>query len=228
MTDGRPAGFTRAYLELFERSAGQTAGPGQQVFFQFNPKEFQVSKKGSWKSSPTRGNRTAPPPEYTGPEPGSMTLEMFLDASDKADGDVSSDVQKLFEACSPTESSSSKDKPLPPGVKFGWDRVYFVGYLESVTAKYTLFRESGHPIRALCTLALKELPKETPRQNPTSGSMAEASYQVIAGDTLPGIAYREMGDARLWRELAESNRIDDPMRLRPGLLLLIPSQSRRD
>jgi nucleoid-associated protein YgaU len=224
MADGRPAGFTKAYLELFERSGSGGGGGGTRISFQFNPKEFQISKKAAWKSSPTKGNKKAPPPEYTGPEPASMTLEMFLDASDSESGDVSAEVQKLIDACAPTQASDSKEKPLPPGVRFGWDKVYFTGYMESVSAKYTLFRESGRPIRALCTISLKELPKEQAKQNPTSGGLsAQGSYQVVSGDSLPGIAYRELGDPQLWRLLAETNGIDDPMRLVPGRRLLVPS-----
>ena len=37
------------------------------------------------------------------------------------------------------------------------------------------------------------------------------------------MAYRAYGDAGLWREIAEANEIDDPMRLHPGTRLLIPA-----
>ncbi|MGH2689964.1 MAG: LysM peptidoglycan-binding domain-containing protein [Actinomycetota bacterium] len=220
---------THAYLELVERSgsgpgATTQSGGGTQIRFQFNPKEFQVAKKANWKSSPTKGNKNAPPPEYTGPDAASMTLEMFLDASDQSAGDVSKDVQKLFDACAPTASSDSKNKPLPPLVRFGWDKVYFNGYMESVNAKYTLFRQDGKPIRALCSITLKEFPKDQAKQNPTSGSeRAQRSVQVVAGDTLAGIAWREYGDPTRWRVIAEANGIDDPLRLLPATRLLVPS-----
>jgi hypothetical protein len=153
-----------------------------------------------------------------------MTLEMFLDASDQSSGDVSKDVQKLFDACAPTAASDSKNKPLPPLVRFGWDKVYFNGYMESVNAKYTLFRQDGKPIRALCSITLKEFPKDQAKQNPTSGSeRAQRSVQVVAGDTLAGIAWREYGDPTRWRVIAEANGIDDPLRLRPATRLLVPS-----
>jgi len=46
-----------------------------------------------------------------------------------------------------------------------------------------------------------------------------------AGDSLPAVAYREYGNPNLWRALAEANGVDDPLRLRPGTSLLVPSRS---
>src|SRR5207245_2610314 len=152
-----PAGLTRAYLELAEIKSSATgqvsAGAAKgKIEFQFNPKDFQLEKSAKWQSSNTAGSSKAPPAQYMGPDASSMTLEMFLDASEASGGDVSKDVQKLIDACIPTESSKSRDKPLPLAVRFGWDTVYFVGYVEKVTVKHTLFRSNGTPIRATCTL----------------------------------------------------------------------------
>ena len=224
-----PAGLAMAYLELDEikSSASGDTSPGASlgtIAFQFNPKDFQIDKTAKWKFNNAPGSSNAPPAQYLGADPASMTLEMFLDASEKPGGDVSKDVEKLMNACIPTESSKAKSRPLPPGVRFGWDKVYFSGYLEKVSAKYTLFRADGTPIRATCTITLKELPSTQAAQNPTSGALsAMAGRQVLAGDSLAGIAYQEYGDPTLWRLIAEANDIDDPMAILPGRYLLIPS-----
>ena len=212
----------KAYFELFEISSG--GGGGKKISFQFNPKELTVAKKAKWESKPTKGNKKAPPPEYVGPEAGSMSLEMFLDAYDNEGCDVPARVQDLLEACTPTQTSEASKTPKPPGVIFAWGKVYFRGYIESVSAKYTRFTPEGKPIRATVTVSLKELPKDNPKQNPTSGSLAAlGARQVVAGDTLAGIAYREYGDPNLWRAIADVNGIDDPMLLPPGTRLLIPA-----
>jgi nucleoid-associated protein YgaU len=102
--------------------------------------------------------------------------------------------------------------------------VGFPAYVASVTAKYTLFTPSGTPVRAVCTVNLEEIAGELSGQNPTSGALAARDTHVlIAGDTLPSLAYRAYGDAGLWREIAEANEIDDPMRLHPGTPLLVPA-----
>ena len=223
----KPSKTTNAYLEFTEA----LSGGGNIIFFDFNPKELQVTKKANWKSTPAKKGQ-APPPEYNGPEAASMTLEMFIDGSEdeEGDGDVSKLVDQLVEACTPTKSSTKNQKPKPPGVKFAWgQKTYLEGYMESVSAKYTLFRKGGKPIRAVCTIALKEFPKDINGQNPTSGALTTyGSTRVIEGDSLPGIAYREYEDPALWRAIAEVNRIDDPMRLSPGTRLLVPAATDAD
>ncbi len=213
----------KAYLELCEikTSKGITTvtGAGDKVTFQFNPKEFTVSKSANWKETVTRRSARA---QYLGPSPATMTLEMFLDGTEGG-VNVSERVRELMDACNPTATSTSRNRPLPPGVRFGWDKVYFEGYLVKVSAHYTLFKRDGTPIRALCTLEIKEVPAAPRRQNPTSGGVSShGSHAVVDGDSLPSIAFEEYGDAAHWRAIAEANRIDDPMRLVPGTRLLIP------
>jgi nucleoid-associated protein YgaU len=44
------------------------------------------------------------------------------------------------------------------------------------------------------------------------------------GDTISGIAHREYGDWRLWRIIAERNRIEDVRQIPQGKILLIPER----
>jgi nucleoid-associated protein YgaU len=199
-------------------------GPAEPIKFDFNPKELQVDKVAKWKFDAKPAAKKAPPSEYLGPDPASLTVEMFLDASEDPGGDVSETVKSLTDACIPTQNSKDKNKPLPKGVRFGWGNFSFTGYLEKVSAKYTLFRSNGTPIRAVCSIQIKELPNDAGTQNPTSGGLSTlGSRQVIAGDTLAGIAYQEYGDPNLWRAIAETNGIDDAFSVTPGTQLLIPS-----
>ena len=84
-------------------------------------------------------------------------------------------------------------------------------------ASYTLFSTTGVPIRATCRVHLNEIPSKTAGQNPTSGALtARRVHRVVAGDSLQFLAWREYGDATVWRAIAEANGIDDPARLEPG------------
>jgi nucleoid-associated protein YgaU len=51
-----------------------------------------------------------------------------------------------------------------------------------------------------------------------------ASYTVRSGDTLSGIAQRQLGDADRWPEIFALNRgvIRDPGRISPGQVLVLP------
>ncbi len=95
--------------------------------------------------------------------------------------------------------------------------------LSNLSVSYTLFDVDGKPLRATCALSIEEASVDPAGQNPTSGSKeARRTHRVVAGDSLPLLAWREYGDATAWRTIAYANDIDDPMRLTPGQELLVP------
>jgi nucleoid-associated protein YgaU len=227
--DTRRQQVERAALKMYESSpttgGRKLEGEIGKIDFQFNPKEVTIAKTAKWESKPATGAKKAAPPQFTGPEPGKLTLEMFFDATAKHDGSVVDAVDKLFSCCIATDKTHANDKPMPPLVVFTWGAITsFPAYVTSVSAKYTLFSAAGVPIRATCTVSLQEMPGEKGKQNPTSGALAARSiHRVVVGDTLASVAYSEYGDPTLWRQLASYNRIDDPLRLPLDSVLMLPS-----
>jgi nucleoid-associated protein YgaU len=201
-------------------------GEGE-IKFQFNPKEYTVRKGAQWERRPTKASEKVAMPEYIGPQPRSIDLEIFLDETDVASPKVEKKVELLFRCLVPTDRSRKAQNPSPPWVVFGWgSSIHLVAIVTSVNANYLLFRSDGTPIRAKCTISLEEVPTKAPRQNPTSGSLtARATHRVVAGDTLASIAFAEYDDPTRWRTIAEANDIDDPIRLRPGTELFVPPRS---
>ncbi|MER6529839.1 LysM peptidoglycan-binding domain-containing protein [Streptomyces sp. NPDC001508] len=217
-----------AYLELRTPPPGGSLTPGGpcgRIDFQFNPKELSLTKAAAWKRTPAKGAKSAGPPEYQGPQPSKLTVEMFFDASDTQDTSVVTAVEKLFACCVPTSETRQQQRSSPPWVVFHWGGLTgFPGYVSQVQAKYTLFTTSGVPIRAVCQVTMEEISGETPGQNPTSGALhARRVHRVRTGDTLALLAWREYGDPAGWRAIAEANGIDDPMRLPEGRELLLPA-----
>lgn len=223
---GRPK-LEHAFFELRAPGKGlNPGGPCGRIDFQFNPKELSIGKTAKWGRSPQNGNKNSGVPQFQGPEPSKLALEMFLDASDTHDDSVVKTVEKLFSCCVPTDESHEQKKSSPPWVIFHWGGLTsFTGYIHSVTVKYTLFTPDGLPIRGTATVNLEEIPKEEqPGQNPTSGALSvHRVHTVLTGDTLASIAWREYGDPGMWRAIATVNAIEDPMRLRAGSSLLVPA-----
>jgi nucleoid-associated protein YgaU len=205
---------------------GQARSGGEgEVVFMFNPKEFTISKAAQWQRRDQKGAQRASMPEFTGSQPGTMTLEIFLDKSEQANPSVAADVQRLLDTVTPLQKTISANKPSPPWVVFGWGQfMSFVAVVKQVSARYTMFKSDGTPTRATCTLQLEEVPTDPPpRQNPTSGALAATrGHRMVDGDTLQSVAQRQYGDVAQWRALADANGIDDPMRVLPGTQLLIP------
>lgn len=222
----------KAYLavvgELGPGAGGKTdiiPKSGERMEFLFNPKEYSITKS-------TRAPRPSSPsakgssqPQFTGPEPQSMSIEMFLDATEDAGTDLIKDyVTFLMESCSATSESRDQRQPSLPIVVFGWGTTTsFQAYIKQVSVKYTMFRQDGTPVRAVCTVQMEEVPSPDKGQNPTSGGeAARRSHTLVAGDTLASVAWTEYRDPNLWRAIAERNGIEDPMRTSSGQRLLMP------
>jgi nucleoid-associated protein YgaU len=220
--------FERAKLDLREPvpkekkhfAAGSSLGV---LDFDFNPKDYSMSLQGGWNFKPSKNSLE--PPEFTGTQPRSLEVEMFLDATDEAAGDVSKSVAMLMSAVRPTAKSRSAKKPFPPIVVFSWGAVKpFVGVVKQVSATFTLFRPSGEPIRATCKISMQEYEFPPPKTNPTSGALNSIrAHTVSLGDSLASIATAEYGSPTLWRAIASVNELEDPFNLRVGTELLIPA-----
>jgi nucleoid-associated protein YgaU len=214
----------KAYLVLMLPSKTGGSGNVGEFKFQFNPEKFTITKTANW----VRNHSTAAPeatmPEFQGAEPRSMEVQVFLDATDSPSASVTKDVERLFHCCTPLQQTVAKNRPSPPFVLFGWGKaIQFQAYVRSVTVEYKLFKQDGTPKRALATLSLEEVPHQAGRQNPTSGALSsQRTHTVVSGDTLQSIAYDEYRDPQLWRAIAKTNSVDDPLRLRAGTTLLLP------
>jgi nucleoid-associated protein YgaU len=208
------------------KSAGAKAGARRgAISFQFNPKEVTIAKSANWKRDAVTHAPKAGSAQFIGAEPCKLTVEMFFDATSSQDGSVVEAVEQLFSCCVPTEESLGAGHPSPPLVVLHWGEISsFTAFITSVSAKYTLFNGKGLPIRALCSVAMEEMPGEQFRQNPTSGSAdVRRVHRTVAGDTLASVAYAEYGDPTQWRALAAYNGIDDPLRVLAGTTLLLPA-----
>src|SRR3954453_16459834 len=81
------------------------------IDFQFHPKELTVSKSAKWDRGSQKNNEKTAPPQYKGPEPSKLSVEMFLDASD---GSVVRTIEQLFACCVPTAEALRKKPGSPP------------------------------------------------------------------------------------------------------------------
>ncbi len=194
----------------------------------FNPKEYTFAKRNQWKAGKNSGVNM-PKLEFSSGEPATLTLQLFFDSY--ADG---KDVREVYTDAiweMMLVDSSLKDKKnkkgRPPKVRFQWGKAWsFDAVLTSVNQRFTLFLPDGTPVRASLDVTFQQVKDEKlfPRQNPTSGGVGgERVWVVHEGDTLSWIAYKEYGDAGRWRVIADANQLNEVRRLRPGMMLAIPS-----
>ncbi len=102
----------------------------------------------------------------------------------------------------------------------------YMTQLQNVTVRYTRFTREGIPVRASVDLNMKEQPSLLGGlpTNPTSGGLpGRKSHTVSAGENLQSVAVDNYGAPGLWRKIAETNDIDDPLRVRPGAPVYLPN-----
>jgi hypothetical protein len=217
----------RAQLDLREPvKEGKGFKPGaslEVLSFLFNPKDYSMALSAGWNFKPNK--KPGAQPEFTGTQLRTLDVEMFLDATEQPDGDVSKTIDSLLDTVKPTQKSVSSNTPFPPVVVFSWGTAApFVGVVKSVTTNMTLFRQSGRPIRATCKISMQELKTTPARQNPTSGALnSTRTHTVVLGDSLASVANGEYGTPTLWRAIAIVNELEDPFGLQVGRQLLLPN-----
>jgi len=130
----------------------QTEGGGATVNFTFNPSSITLGRNLNWQPSKKSGNENYP---ALNPNVASYdTLDIsgvLFDASEKAGGSVSGKVAALHRLALNFDIGGKK---RPPRVRFEWQSTKFYGVISSFKAEYTLFNDSGKPVRAKITLQL--------------------------------------------------------------------------
>lgn len=163
--------------------------------------------------------------QYVGTSAMTLSMQLFFDDFGSAKGDVTPKIATLLKWQLPT--SKSGKRPAPPLINFQWGNKQlsaFQGVLTEVAVNYKLFRKDGTPIQAEVDITIEGEETEVARGNPTSHAIdSRRARTLTAGDSLQSIAYQELGNATYWRAIAELNGIDDPLRLVPGQVLLIPT-----
>ncbi len=190
---------------------------GMSIEALFNPKEYTVSKSVPWNPQAAAG-LDAPEMQFTTGQGETLALELFFDTYEKG-----SSVKRHTDAL---HKLALIDAELhrPPLVMVSWGALKFQGVVESISHRFTMFLESGTPVRATCTLSLREArsameqSNETKKQSPDHAKL----HAVRQGETLQAIAAVEYDDPGEWRRIADANGIDDPFRLQPGQRLIIP------
>jgi hypothetical protein len=141
---------------------------GPSVEAQFNPKELEVTRSVPWsktneanKSNSKQKETQGIHLEFTGAEGRSLTLELLFDNYEGGARGVSvvNQVQALETLASVREPGSKKEElKRPHRCVLVWGAVLprFNCVIESLSTKYTMFSPEGVPLRATCTVKLKE------------------------------------------------------------------------
>ncbi|HEX2088301.1 MAG TPA: LysM peptidoglycan-binding domain-containing protein [Solirubrobacteraceae bacterium] len=215
-----PPNFARARLDV---------EGGTRIECWLNPTTLQLTRTANYRETSGAGQSVASL-EYLGGDAEALSVELVLHAEDARTGaDVRQRIETLQGLLEPTEEVPGRDQGRPKTVSLVWGQfVSFLAVCESVDVVIELFEADGTPLRAIVTLRLVQFAPDPGQsagegQNPTTRALQRRRQHTIRrGDTLASIAYAHLHDPMRWREIAEANELDDPLKLVPGERLTIP------
>lgn len=210
--------LVKAKLEFHDKVKGASG-----LEFQFNPTEMTMQKSAQPVQQKTASGNAPDPQHVTGGPAVLKFSTLWFDTYEEGTSVYAKYISKL-------ERMAHVDEELhrPPHVLFMWGANFgakadqtptFVWQLADFSVTYTMFLPDATPVRASCTLTLKEVPQK-PKQLKSPDTAHVRLLQ--RGDTLQAIAAAEYDDPAQWRRIADANGIDDPLNLMPGRRLLIP------
>ncbi len=183
-TPSTPFAPASSHIWIGSIDAGSEEGGKLTVKAQYNPATLEISQSIAWKKpeAATQGGGTAPASatakpdenymaqEYTGSDGRTMSIELLFDGFETggkisgADAGVTvlamvGRLETLSRVQDPKSSDEKKRRPHHCVVVWGGaggalER--FTCVIESLTTKYTMFSSAGVPLRATCTVKLKE------------------------------------------------------------------------
>lgn len=189
----------------------------ERIDVMFNPTEYSMgsSNKYSFKMTP---GLSLPIAQFVSGESTTLSMDLFFDTYE-----AGSDVRKQTMQIA---GLLDVDKGLhtPPLCTFVWGTLLFEGIVEKVSQKYTMFLDSGIPVRATLQVTFRAVQSVTKqlKKNPRQSAGRTKQRTVKQGDQLWQIAAEEYEDPGLWREIARANRIKNPKKLEPGTVIKIP------
>lgn len=189
----------------------------EQLEVLFNPNEYSLESANNFAWQTIPGLQT-PIAQFVSGEATTLSMDLFFD-SYEAGTDVrlqTSKISGLLEV--------DKDLHAPPSCRFVWGSLDFKGVVERVSQKFTMFLDSGLPVRATLSVTFKALQsmqeqyQDIPRQSADRTKMK----MLRQGDQLWMIAAEEYEDPGEWRAIAEANGIDNPRLVATGRKIIVP------
>jgi hypothetical protein len=218
--------FQQAYLSV--------NGGKQRIDVWFNPTTLNVKSTARWGPAAAM---TGDELTYLGGEEQALSLTFLFHADGARTGEqVQSKLDQLRNLLRPVDQVVDKvARKRPPTVEFVWGSwTSQPSVVTAVDVTTELFDGEGLPLRAWVALTLSRSltsPEETAKKkknNPTTmATQRRRGHEVVPGEDLALIAEHHYRTPTRWREIAEMNELDDPLRLEAPTLLIVPMEQPR-
>jgi hypothetical protein len=207
---------------------------GERFEVLFNPDEYTINKDNNFAQASVPG-LSSPLLQFVNGNLRTLEMDLVFDSlerhkhANRTVNAAQSDVRKLTQPVLDL-MAINPDTHAPPAVLFAWGGLTFTGVLAKVSQKYTMFLESGIPVRARLQVTFQEWKTALQEAKEVRRQTADYTrlYRLAQGQTLSQVAAVFYGDPAMWRPIAIANQLFDPRRLPTALLLSIPRLPYRD
>lgn len=197
---------------------------GGEVQVMFNPEELRLDQGNTFAEVGIPGLPSSPV-QYVRGRTRTLSMDLFFDTYEFVvpllpgrRPDVrffSGQVVRLLDQTPQTKA--------PPVLLFSLAQFQFQCVLTEANQRFTMFWSDGTPVRATVSVRFQEFTRVDFETRTGFFAGPPTVHTITSNDTLSHLAAKVLGDAGLWRLLAEANGIDDPLNIPVGLPLLIPA-----
>lgn len=185
----------------------------------YNPEEYQLEQGNNFAEIGVPG-LNAPPLQYVRGSLRVLSMELFFDTYEQRQ-DVRYYTGKIVGLLDKLTRTSA-----PPILVFSMGQFHFQCVLAQAGQRFTMFLQDGTPVRAILSVRFQEYQRAEIQIQQGLSLGPPTLHRMVEGQTLSGIAATYLGDPLRWREIAETNNIDDPLHVSAGFPLVIPEKLR--
>lgn len=198
--------------------------------FQFNPKEFSVSKGLTWEESKEQG-QDKNSVQFQKGAPMTASFDAYFDTTATTGGNVQSEwvnpLLALTKADIQPKTGEAKElsKKRPRAFRFTWGTFELQCVVEQISVTYLMFSSDGTAIRARAQVKLKEWMQ--PTFEGTQGTSVWDTNKVSLVTVSGSPSVNQVADENNcdWRDIADANPDlgDDLMSIPPGTTVVLPA-----
>ncbi|MGZ4122083.1 MAG: CIS tube protein [Tumebacillaceae bacterium] len=183
----------------------------------FNPNEYEISAGNNFKWQEIPG-LSQPIAQFSNGSETTLKVNLFFDTYEQGT-DVRTYTKQITSLL-----DVDKDLHAPPLCRFVWGSLDFKGVITSISQRFTMFLDTGEPVRATLNVSFRLAQSVTEQYQNIPRQSADRTKQrtVKQGDQLWHIAHEEYENSGMWRSIANANNIDNPRNLQTGRRLIVP------
>jgi nucleoid-associated protein YgaU len=190
----------------------------------YNPKEVTIDSSAQFQRSAMPGLQT-PVTQFVSGQTQTLSLSLFFDSYEER-----KDV-RLYTSKITRLVRINSEIHAPPVCLFEWgtplapeNGFFFKGVFDKVSHKFTMFLDSGVPVRATLTVNISEYQtiEEQLKIIKFSSSDRTKVRVLKQGDQLWHLSDQEYDSPEHWRIIADANGLENPRLITAGMEVMIP------